>query len=178
MYPGPQRHILHYPLRGGRIMNLIGTGRSATGEEEGWSITATKEEFAAAYSDFSPDILALIRAIPEGSLFKWGLRDREPLATWTIGRVTMLGDAAHPMTPFLGQGACIAIEDGLMIGRAFAVSASVGEALRRYEMARKTRGTNVQIWSREQGEALQGTRAGQDAAVRGLIDYDPATAPV
>jgi salicylate hydroxylase len=178
MYPGPRRQILHYPLRGGRIMNLIGTGRSETWEEEGWSIPATNEEFVAAYSDFAPDILKLIRAIPEKSLFKWGLRDREPLATWTVGRVSMLGDAAHPMTPFLGQGACIAMEDGLVLGRAFAAATTVEEALHRYESARKTRGTNVQIWSREQGEALQNSVGGHHAADRGLLDYDPVSAPV
>ena len=118
-----------------RIMNLIGCGQSDLWEEEGWSIPATNEEFAKAYSDFAPDLVALIRNIPQGALFKWGLRDREPLKTWTVGRVTMLGDAAHPMTPFLGQGACMAIEDALLLGRAFAASETVREALRRYEAA-------------------------------------------
>jgi salicylate hydroxylase len=129
MYPGPQRMLLHYPLRGGQIMNLIGIGRSASREEEGWSIPAANEEFAAAYSDFAPEVLAMIRSIPPRALFKWGLRDREPLLNWTQGRVTMLGDAAHPMTPFLGQGACIAIEDGLVLGRVFALARSTEEAL-------------------------------------------------
>jgi 2-polyprenyl-6-methoxyphenol hydroxylase-like FAD-dependent oxidoreductase len=120
----------------------------------------------------------MIRRIPGGALFKWGLRDREPLATWSQGRVTMLGDAAHPMTPFLGQGACIAIEDGLVLGRAFAAAASVDEALARYEGARKARGTKVQILSREQGRNLQESRAGQAAHDRGLVDYDPVTVPM
>jgi salicylate hydroxylase len=179
MYQAPKRYILHYPLRGGRIMNLIGVGQSAAWEEEGWAITATNDEFARAYADFCPDILAMIRAIPAGELFKWGLRDREPLAAWTQGRVTMLGDAAHPMTPFLGQGAAMAIEDGLVLGRAFAVSQSVEEALLRYETARKPRGTNVQHWSREEGLTLQDhTRTRRTAYDRGLFDYDPATVEV
>jgi salicylate hydroxylase len=178
MYPGPHRMLLHYPLRGGRIMNLVANGRSASWEEEGWAIPATNEEFAAAYSDFASEVVALIRSIPAGSLFKWGLRDREPLATWTKGRVTMLGDAAHPMSPFLGQGACIAIEDGLVLGRAFELAGSIEEALARYEAARKARGTNVQLWSREQGRNLQASRKGQTAIERGLLDYDPATVPV
>ena len=136
MYPAPQRTLLHYPLRGGRIMNPIGTGRSASWEEEGWAIPATNEEFAAAYSDFAPEVVAMIRSIPAGALFKWGLRDREPLVSWTKGRVTMLGDAAHPMTPFLGQGACIAIEDGLVLGRAFELAGSIDEALARDRVGR------------------------------------------
>ena len=178
MYPGPQRMLLHYPLRGGQIMNLVANGRSASWEEEGWAIPATNEEFAAAYSDFAPEVVAMIRSIPAGALFKWGLRDREPLASWTKGRVTMLGDAAHPMTPFLGQGACIAIEDGLVLGRAFELAGSIEEALARYEAARKVRGTNVQLWSREQGRNLQASRKGQTAIERGLLDYDPVTVPV
>ena len=178
MYPGPQRMLLHYPLRGGRIMNLVANGRSASWEEEGWAIPATNEEFAAAYSDFAPEVVATIHSIPAGALFKWGLRDREPLATWTKGRVTMLGDAAHPMTPFLGQGACIAIEDGLVLGRAFELAGSIEEALARYEAARKIRGTNVQLWSREQGRNLQASRKGQTAVERGLLDYDPVTVRV
>jgi salicylate hydroxylase len=179
MHPAPKRYLLHYPLRGGRIMNLIGCGQSASWEEEGWAIPATNEEFANAYSDFAPDILTLIRNVPPGALFKWGLRDREPLKTWTLGRVTMLGDAAHPMTPFLGQGACMAIEDALLLGRAFAASETVHEALARYEAARKTRGTNVQLWSREEGQALQDpNRTRRTAHDRGLLDYDPVAVPV
>jgi salicylate hydroxylase len=179
MYPAPKRYLLHYPLRGGRIMNLIGCGQSAAWEEEGWAIPSTNEQFASAYSDFAPDILTLIRNIPPGALFKWGLRDREPLETWTLGRVTMLGDAAHPMTPFLGQGACMAIEDALLLGRAFAASETVDEALRRYEAARKTRGTNVQLWSRDEGRAIQDPgKVRRTAYDRGLLDYDPVTEPV
>jgi salicylate hydroxylase len=179
MHPAPKRYLLHYPLRGGRIMNLIGCGQSASWEEEGWAIPATNEEFANAYSDFAPEILTLIRNVPPGALFKWGLRDREPLKTWTLGRVTMLGDAAHPMTPFLGQGACMAIEDALLLGRAFAASETVHEALARYEAARKTRGTNVQLWSREEGQALQDpNRTRRTAHDRGLLDYDPVAVPV
>lgn len=179
MHPAPRRYLLHYPLRGGRLMNVIGCGRSDIWAEEGWAIPAANEEFAAAYGDFSPEIVALIRAIPPGELFKWGLRDRAPLNTWVVGRVAMLGDAAHPMTPFLGQGACIAVEDGLVLGRAFAASASPEEALARYEAARRERGTNVQLWSREEGQALQDPRIPRrTAADRGLLDYDPATAAV
>ena len=179
MHPAPRRYLLHYPLRGGRLMNLIGCGRSASWEEEGWALPATNEEFERHYSDFSPELLTLIRNVPAGELFKWGLRDREPLKTWTSGRVTMLGDAAHPMTPFLGQGACMAIEDALLLGRAFAASETIDEALRRYEGARKPRGTNVQLWSREEGQALQDpTRKRHTALDRGLYDYDPVTVPV
>ena len=179
MHPAPKRYLLHYPLRGGQIMNLIGCGQASNWEEEGWAIPATNDEFAAAYADVAPHLLALIRNIPSGALFKWGLRDREPLATWVLGRVAMLGDAAHPMTPFLGQGACLAIEDAMVLGRAFEASTSVYEALDRYETARKTRGTNVQLWSREEGRALQDPSIPRRSAIdRGLLAYDPVSVPV
>lgn len=179
MSAGPGRYLLSYPLRGGQIMNLIGLVQSGTWEEEGWTTPATKEEFAQAFQGFEPDLLTLIDRIPEGELFKWGLRDREPLQNWTVGRVTMLGDAAHPMTPFLGQGACMAIEDGLILGRAFADASTVSEALQRYENARKPRGTLVQLASREEGMTLQDpSKKRRTAQDRGLMDYDPVTVPV
>ncbi len=179
MSAGPGRYLLSYPLRGGQIMNLIGLVQSGTWEEEGWTTPATKEEFAQAFQGFEPDLLTLIDRIPEGEVFKWGLRDREPLKKWTVGRVTMLGDAAHPMTPFLGQGACMAIEDGLILGRAFADSSTVSEALQRYENARKPRGTLVQLASREEGVTLQDpSKKRRTAQDRGLMHYDPVTVPV
>lgn len=183
MYFGPQRMVLHYPLRGGRLMNLIGIGRTPHWEEEGWAIPATKEEFLELYSDFNQPVRELIQAIPAGGVSKWGLRDREPVASWVQGRVALLGDAAHPVTPFLGQGANIAMEDGFVLGRAFAESASVREALERYEAARKERGTMVQLMSREQGEALQGAKAegfspGRPPVERGLFEYDPVRVPI
>jgi salicylate hydroxylase len=179
MHPAPKRYLLIYPLRGGKITNIIGCGQTDKWEEEGWAIPSTNEEFASHYSDFAPDLLDLIHRIPAGSVFKWGLRDREPLANWTCARVGMLGDAAHPMTPFLGQGACLAIEDALVLGRAFAASSSVEEALTRYENARKSRGNSVQLWSRDEGRALQDpTRVRRTAVDRGLLEYDPVTVPV
>ncbi len=84
-------------------MNVVGTSREPRWQEEGWRIRATVEEFAGLYGDLYPDALELIRRISPGSLFKWGLRDREPLPQYSTGRVTMLGDAAHPMSPFWGR---------------------------------------------------------------------------
>jgi salicylate hydroxylase len=131
MFVGVNRVMLHYPLRHRTMMNVISVVREPRWQEEGWTIPATIEEFARLHSEFHPDALELIRAISPGTLFKWGLRDREPLQQYSKGRVTMLGDAAHPMTPFLGQGACIAIEDAMVLGRAFAAANSFEEALKK-----------------------------------------------
>jgi len=137
------------------------------------------------FSDFHGFVQEIIRRIPEGNLFKWGLRDREPMPVWVKGRVATLGDAAHPMTPFLGQGACMAIEDGMVLARCVAKYPDIEVALRHYEAARKERGNGVQLASREQAEALQGKKAdpddfgpGKSPIERGLFAYNPITVDV
>lgn len=183
MFVGINRVLLHYPLRHRTIMNVVGVAREPRWAEEGWTIPATMEEFANLYSDFYPDALRLIRAISPGTLFKLGLRDREPLQRYTKGRVTMLGDAAHPMSPFLGQGACMAIEDALVLGRAFVAAKAPEEAFALYEAARKERANGVQLASRQQADEIQGVtksgaNPGANADDRGLYLYNPVTVPL
>jgi salicylate hydroxylase len=121
--------------------------------------------------------------ISPGSLFKWGLRDREPAQHYTKGRVALLGDAAHPMTPFLGQGACMAIKDALLLGRAFAAASTPEDAFAIYEAARKDRANGVQLASRRQADEIQGVtkrgaNPGSNADDRGLYLYNPVTVPL
>jgi 2-polyprenyl-6-methoxyphenol hydroxylase-like FAD-dependent oxidoreductase len=183
MFVGVNRALLHYPLRHRTLMNVISMAREPRWQDEGWMIPATIEEFADLHSDFHADALDLIHAISPKALFKWGLRDREPLAQYSGGRVTMLGDAAHPMSPFLGQGACIAIEDAMVLGRAFASARTYAEAFGVYENTRKDRANGVQFASRQQadeiqGVTLRGANPGADADVRGLYRYNPVTVPL
>jgi len=183
MHVGVNRALLHYPLRHRTVMNVVCLAREPQWQDEGWTIPATIDEVARLYADFHPDALELIRAIEPGTLFKWGLRDREPSPQYTKGRVTMLGDAAHPMTPFLGQGACLAIEDALVLGRAFAAASSFAEAFAIYENTRKARANGAQLASRQQADELQGVtergaNPGAHAESRGMYDYNPATVPL
>jgi salicylate hydroxylase len=183
MFVGVNRFLLHYPLRHRTIMNVIAVGREPLWQGEGWRIPATVEEFASHYGDLYPAALQLIRAISPGTLFKWGLRDREPLQHYSKGRVTMLGDAAHPMTPFLGQGACMAIEDAMVLGRAFAAANSFEQAFFMYENTRRERANGVQLASRRQADEIQGVTArgpnpGSDPVDRGLYSYNPVTVPL
>jgi salicylate hydroxylase len=164
-------------------MNLLGNAQVEEWQAEGWAIPATVKEFLSLFDDFPEPVRELIAAAPEADLFKWGLRDREPLEKWTRGRVTMLGDAAHPMTPYLGQGACMAIEDGMILGRAFAEAQDLQEALSRYEVARRERANGVQLASRYQGTQHHGSTAsgpgsGKTAATMGLFSYNPVTTPI
>ena len=98
LYVGAGQSLIHYPLRSNTTMNLLGNAQAAQWQAEGWSIPATVQEFLSLFGDFPGPVRELPAAIPGGELFKWGQRDREPLPAWTRGRVTMLGDAAHPMT--------------------------------------------------------------------------------
>lgn len=181
---GPGRIFTRYFVRHRAFVNFVGIARTDQWKEEGWSIPATVEEMLSVYGDFHAHAQGIIKATPPGKLFKWALFDRDPLPQWTVGRVTLLGDAAHPMLPFLGMGAAMGLEDGAMLGRAFAVSANVDEALVRYEAARKERTKMVLLNSRKQGQIYQSDdptsmRGSTSGELRlGLFDYNVKTATI
>ena len=133
---GPGGHVVHYPLRGGKVMNFVGALERSDWRVESWSARGTTEELAADFAGWHEDVQALIRNIPVP--YKWALMTRPPLERWTVGRVTLLGDACHSMVPFLAQGAVMAIEDGYMLARCLKAF-PVAQALARYENARRAR---------------------------------------
>jgi len=182
---GPGRSFTRYLVRGGALVNFVGLTERDDWREEGWSIRATVKEMLDEYAGWYEGVRSIIAATPPDGLFKWALFDREPLAEWTRGRVTLIGDAAHPMLPFLGQGAAMGIEDGMVIARAFAAADSIDEALRRYVEARLPRANWVMLESRK--TALN-YHSGRDENFRpgkhvsaeslGLMSYNPALVPV
>ena len=133
---GPGGHIVHYPLRAGRLMNFVGALERSDWQIESWSARGTKEEITADFRGWHEDIQAFVAEIDIP--YKWALMGRAPLPHWTVGRVTLLGDAAHSMLPMLAQGAIMAIEDGYVLARALA-HYEVPSALVRYESARLDR---------------------------------------
>ncbi len=153
-FVGPRRGFNRYGIKGGTLLNCVALARTDAWREEGWSHPCSREEFLALYSDFHRDVTGLIENAPDGQIFKWALYSREPLETWTKGRVTMLGDAAHPMLPYLGQGATAAIEDGLVLGRALAAYDDYEDAFKSYETVRRARTAEQMRTSQQQGEAL------------------------
>ncbi|MFO1426007.1 MAG: FAD-dependent monooxygenase [Steroidobacteraceae bacterium] len=182
---GPHHSFTRYLLRGGTLVNFVALAERDDWREEGWAIRATVEELLQEYAGWYEDVRTIIRHVPPDRLFKWALFDREPLAAWTRGRVTLLGDAAHPMLPFLGQGAAMGIEDGLVLARAFAASATPEEALQRYESARRERTTRVMLESRTTALNYHSGRRENfqpgrhvSAESLGLMSYDPATVAV
>ena len=135
---GPGGHVVHYPLRGGAVLNFVGALERTDWQIESWSARGTTDELAADYRGWHEDIQTLIRNIPVPH--KWALMVRPPMPRWTVGRVTLLGDACHSMVPFLAQGAVMAMEDGLILARALTeLDGDVASRLARYEEARRER---------------------------------------
>jgi salicylate hydroxylase len=129
-------------------------------------VPADPSEILAAFGSWNEEFSALATAMCEHGAYKWGLFGREPLTSWRRGRVLLVGDAAHPMLPFLGQGAALAIEDGVVLGRAFAHSANFDSALVNYEKARFPRAMTTVARANDQGLRLHGyVTAGADAPV-------------
>jgi salicylate hydroxylase len=186
MTVGPGRMLMRYPLRRGSLVNVVAVGRRAAWTEEGWSVPADRDELLDEFADFEQSSRTLLHAIPAERCFKWGLFDRDPLPSWTRGRCTLLGDAAHPMPPFAGQGAVMALEDAVVLGRAAAAGSSPAEACRRYESARIERVTHVLRMSRARAalyfadDPAAQVRALDEgmAELRTLYGYDAATVPV
>jgi salicylate hydroxylase len=149
VWVGPNCHLVHYPLRGGEQYNVVVTFHSR--EAETWSVREGSEAEVLSYFDgICPRARQLLH-LPK-SWKRWATADREPIANWTHGRATLLGDAAHPLLQYLAQGACMALEDAVTLGEALAASGDdidAGFAL--YERSRVARTARVVLMTREMG---------------------------
>ncbi len=184
LYSGDHHSLLRYRIRDGNSLNVVAYAKKKGWVEEGWAVPAEKSELKKEFESAAPEVQLLLDAIPQEECFKWGLFGREPMTSWTVGRVSLLGDAAHPMLPFLGQGAGMAIEDSVVLARCLQASETVEEALRRYEAARIERTTLVTIGARYNGLRMHGTiekaleeRAKEYDAIT-IHDYDAATVAI
>ena len=135
---GPGRHVIHYYLRRGELLNFVGIVERDDWQVESWSAQGTHAECAADFEGWDETVHVMIRNIT--TPFKWALMGREPMARWTIGRVSLLGDACHATLPFLAQGAVMAIEDGMVLARCLEAHDDVETALTRYQDMRAERG--------------------------------------
>jgi salicylate hydroxylase len=149
IWVGPNCHLVHYPLRGGAQYNVVVTFHSRNKEE--WSVTeGSREEVQSYFQDICPRARQLID-LPK-SWKRWATADREPIGQWTFGRVTLLGDAAHPTTQYMAQGACMAIEDAVTLGEALRVNDNDWtRALELYQRSRIPRTARIVLSSREMG---------------------------
>ncbi len=144
---GPGRHVIHYPLRRGELMNFVGIVERVDWQVESWTTKGTTSELAGDFRGWHADVQTMITAID--TPYKWALMLRSPLKQWTRSRITLLGDACHPTLPMLAQGAVQAIEDGYVLGRALSDVGDVEDALLRYEAARQDRTTRMVLGSAE-----------------------------
>jgi 3-hydroxybenzoate 6-monooxygenase len=149
IWVGPNCHLVHYPLRGGEQYNIVVTFHSRQQEE--WGVTeGSKEEVQSYFQGICPKARQLID-LPK-SWKRWATADREPIGQWTFGRATLLGDAAHPTTQYMAQGACMALEDAVTLGEALRVTGKDWDkALDLYQRSRITRTARIVLSGREMG---------------------------
>ncbi len=140
VYMGPGRHLVAYPLRDGRFLNLVGVEERAAWADEGWNHSDTPENFRNAFKGFAPDIRARLDDLDQ--VFLWGLFRHPVAARWHGQRLAILGDAAHPTLPFLAQGANLALEDAWTLAACLASDAP-DRALPRYQALRRDRAVRV-----------------------------------
>jgi salicylate hydroxylase len=146
LWLGPGHHFVHYPISGGRYVNVVAFAPAREWRVESWTAEGRIEDLRAEFAGWDPRLDSLVAAADRTG--RWALLDRDPLPRWTDGPIAVTGDAAHPMFPFLGQGAAQAIEDAAVL--AGCLAADPGDppaALRRYEELRKPRTTRVQLLS-------------------------------
>ena len=151
LWAGPKTHLVHYPLRRGELYNLVAVFHSDK-YEEGWDVYGDPEELKRKFADERPEVQRLLDKINVWKM--WVLCDREPARRWSKGRVTLLGDAAHPTLQYLAQGANMAIEDAVVLAAYGEITGFDWEkTFRHYEDARYKRTARVQIMSRYYGDA-------------------------
>jgi len=164
MWAGPSKHFLVFPVRHGQMINYVGFVPADEEMKESWSAAGDPEVLRGEFEGWDARICSVLNQVD--NTFRWALYDREPLPTWTKGRLTLLGDAAHPMLPHLGQGANQSIEDGMalatILGRVD--NAAVPTALLAYERLRRERVAQIQLGARKHGLRVDSAYA--DLAVR------------
>lgn len=170
--PDPATQVVTFPLNRGEDIFVFATRPQTSWREESWTAPGDVDELRRAYADFHPEARALLDACD--AVLKSALYVRDPLPRWSIGTRTLLGDACHPMMPFMAQGAGQAIEDAVVLARALAARPpeEAADALQDYERARRPRTADIQIGSR----GNEWLKAGGNADW--VYGYDAWTVPV
>ena len=190
---GPHGSVTVYPVRRGELVNFVGLVERDDWRVESWTEQGSHDECERDFRGWHEDIFTLIRNIE--TPFKWALFLRTPQPRWSVGRVSLLGDACHAMVPYLGQGANSAIEDAFVLARSLAADADPVSALARYEAARRARATELVLQSSQQSKRIHDPVLADESKavayvesnwapekVKGrydwIFDYDAATVPV
>jgi salicylate hydroxylase len=178
-------------MRRGSLVNCVAFARRPAWADEGWSIPAEAGEVTREFAEWAPEVQRLVACMERAGAYRWGLFGRPRLPNWHAGCIALLGDAAHPMLPFMGQGAAMAIEDGVVLGRVLA-ELPIGEALAAYERVRYPRATSTVDRANYQGLRVHGAPesvleryvpdpnafAAFDDNFEAAFDYDASTVPL
>jgi salicylate hydroxylase len=181
---GPGRTFGWYTVRDGKLVNYVAIVKTDEFREEGWRIPSTREAVLGHFQGGIPLIGALIHATDPATIFRWALCDRPPQPEWVRGRVALLGDAAHPMLPYMGQGAAMGFEDAVVLARCLVGIDSPDEALRTYQTTRQPRATLVHHGSAARADMWEArdvkSGLGGDAVdeERELFPYDAGSTPL
>jgi 2-polyprenyl-6-methoxyphenol hydroxylase-like FAD-dependent oxidoreductase len=172
LWAGPKTHLVHYPLHKGEIYNLVAVFHSDR-YEEGWDTYGDAEELSERFAGQHPDVLSMLDKIESWRM--WVLCDRDPIRDWSKGRVTLLGDAAHPMLQYLAQGGCMAIEDAVCLAtRVVANGTDFETAFHAYQSLRYLRTARVQLTARLYGDIYHASGATADLRRVMLAAIDPS----
>ncbi len=176
----PGRVFARYLVRNAELYNYVAFLATDEWAEEGWSIPSEVDIVLDIFSDYNQQVKNIISATPPDELFKWGIFTREPVFKWSTEKITLLGDAAHPIEPFMGQGASQAIEDGVVLGRIISSASSTQEIISRYESSRIERAHFVTEHSKKAGQRFTGSDPDKyskedhkNEEELGLFHYDP-----
>ncbi len=148
VWMGPKRHAVTYRLGQDNLVNFVGVVERDDWQGESWTERGAPAELQADFAGWHPVIDQIIQNVPPDKLFKWALFDRPPLDDWVEGRTVLLGDAAHPMLPFMAQGAAMAIEDGWVLMQALKDNPDPEAVLNSYQLQRQPRTARAQRQSR------------------------------
>ena len=174
MWAGPSKHFLVFPVRHGTMVNYVGFVPTDEEMKESWSAPGDPQVLRREFEGWDPRIGQVLAQVDK--TFRWALYDREPLSTWANGRLTLLGDAAHPMLPHLGQGANQSIEDGMALATILARAdrSTVPQALAAYDRLRRERVAEVQLGARQHGlrvDAAAGDLRVRDEQLRAHAEF-------
>ena len=174
LWAGPKTHLVHYPLRRGELYNLVVVFHSNR-YEEGWDTYGDPEELRERFRGQRPEVLEFMAMVNAWKM--WVLCDRDPVSQWSRGRVTLLGDAAHPMLQYLAQGGCMAIEDAVVLAdQVQAANGDFAAAFLAYQKQRYLRTTRVQMTARFYGDIYHAADAVRDLRRQLLAGRTPEQA--
>ena len=156
IWAGPGKHVVAYYVRRGALLNYVAVVEESNWRTESWTARADKDELVTYFDGWDPVVCKLLAQTQPDTCFKWALLVRTPLQSWSSNRITLLGDAAHPMVPYLAQGAVMAMEDGWVFAHFAAIHDDSATALKGYETARLERTSKVQATAWEQGQKEHG----------------------